>query len=155
MLFNLKTVKHAFDNAAEGKHYLNQEDLEVFFIEVFGQRPSERLLSRLCDEFDVRSAETPVGVSLPKIISYLRDELGCNLNHNEGPNEDEYLALFQALDTRGSNFIMLKDFVERVKSRLMRGSLRSAFRIFDVDGDGRVSYRDFIEGIRAGHSSKL
>ncbi|KAL5109523.1 hypothetical protein TcWFU_009915 [Taenia crassiceps] len=141
MLFSLGTVKHAFDNAADGKHYLNHDDLEVFFIELFGQRPSQRLLTQLCNAFDVKSADTP-------------DELSCNLDSREGPRDEDFLALFQALDSRGSNFVTLKDLVGRANCRVLRGCLRFAFRSFDTDGDGRVSYRDFIEGIQAGRTAQ-
>ncbi|VDM35657.1 unnamed protein product [Hydatigera taeniaeformis] len=154
MLFNLATVKHAFDNAADGKHYLNHDDLEVFFIELFGQRPSQRLLTQICNSFDVNSAGNPVGLSLPKTIEFLKSELSCNLALREGPRDDELLSIFQALDSRGSNFITLKDLVGRANCRVLRGCLRFAFRSFDTDGDGRVSYRDFIEGIQAGRTAQ-
>lgn len=151
MLFNLATVKSAFDNAAEGRHYLTQDDIEIFFVEIFGQRPSHRIMNHMCEEFDVSIGGRRIGVSLPKLIHFVKSELSCDLSGQEGPSEHELHALFQSLDARGSNFLCMKDFVSRANNKLLRGSLRMAFKQFDVDGDGRVSYRDFLDGIKAGN----
>ncbi|VDD82101.1 unnamed protein product [Mesocestoides corti] len=155
MLFNLSTVKKAFDNAADGKHYLTSDDSEICLIELFGQRPSQRLMNHLSDNFDVSVNGNPVGISLPKLISFVKNDLCCPLDKKEGPTRQELLALFQALDSRGYNFVTMKDFLSRANSRLLRGSLRMAFKVFDIDGDGRVSYRDFVEGIVSGEMVNL
>ncbi|BHF83759.1 EF-hand calcium-binding domain-containing protein 11 [Sparganum proliferum] len=152
MLFTSRTLLRAFDNAADGKCYLTPKDAKVFFLEVFGQTPPKRVIQHLFSGGEAVAGGKTVGITFPRLKEFI-EELGFAASANTELQVGEVHSLFTALDSRGQNFLTLADVCSTCgveKSRALKGAIRRAFCEFDVDRDGRVSFGDFMAGLKRG-----
>ncbi|VDL96614.1 unnamed protein product [Schistocephalus solidus] len=152
MLFTSRTLLRAFDNAADGKSYLTAKDAKVFFLELFGQTPPKRVIQHLFSSSDAVAGGKPVGITFPRLKEFIQ-EIGFVASANTELQAGEVHCLFAALDPGAQNFLTLADICSTCgvkKSRALLGALRRAFWEFDVDRDGRISFGDFMTGLKRG-----
>ncbi|VDK89415.1 unnamed protein product [Dibothriocephalus latus] len=152
MLFTSRTLLRAFDNAADGKSYLTTKDAKVFFLELFGQTPPKRVIQQLFANGDAVADGKPVGITFPRLKEFI-EELGFVASASPELQVGEVHRLFAALDSGGQNFLTLADVCSACgveKNQALIGAIRRAFGEFDVDRDGRVSFGDFITGLKRG-----
>ncbi|KAF5398063.1 hypothetical protein PHET_08450 [Paragonimus heterotremus] len=62
---NSGMIKDAFKVAGSGKDYLEESDVVIYFVDIYGQKPSKSQLNVFRDSFDVKVAGRLIGITLP------------------------------------------------------------------------------------------
>ncbi|CAF3398510.1 unnamed protein product [Rotaria socialis] len=132
---NIEKLFHECDRKRKG--YLNREDIKVASIRLYGIKLDkykiERILSNIPNKIHP-------GLTLDQFIDFVHS-FKHQIDH-----EDQNRETFLILDRTCKGFLNKEDFIrafERANIKLSPEMIDSAFKQLDVDGDGRVSYRDF------------
>ncbi|CAF0741070.1 unnamed protein product [Adineta steineri] len=121
----------------KGKGYLDREDIKVATIRLYGLKMDKYKIERLLSNIPNR---VHPGLTLDQFIDFV-----YSYKH-QIDHEDENRETFLILDRTCKGFLNKDDFIrafERLNIKLNPDAIDSAFKQLDVDGDGRISYRDF------------
>ena len=123
-----------------GKKYLNQSEIKIAYVAVFGRKPTKYELRDLL----------AVGMDIEHF-----DDLRLNFDQflkifggafDKSDENEDIRNIFTAFDTRCRGFLTEVDLIEafrRVAPSIQQQAVKSIFRELDSDNDGRISYRDF------------
>ncbi|CAF1270456.1 unnamed protein product [Rotaria sordida] len=133
--YDIEKLFHECDRKRKG--YLDREDIKVASIRLYGIKLDKYKIERLLSNIPNR---THPGLTLDEFIDFVH-----SYNH-QIDREDQNREIFLILDRTCKGFLTKEDFIrafERINIKLKTETIDSAFKQLDVDGDGRVSYRDF------------
>ncbi|CAF1418869.1 unnamed protein product [Rotaria sordida] len=133
--YDIEKLFHECDRKRKG--YLDREDIKVASIRLYGIKLDKYKIERLLSNIPNR---TQPGLTLDEFIDFVH-----SYNH-QIDREDQNREIFLILDRTCKGFLTKEDFIrafERINIKLKTETIDSAFKQLDVDGDGRVSYRDF------------
>ncbi|CAF1418882.1 unnamed protein product [Rotaria sordida] len=159
--YDIEKLFHECDRKRKG--YLDREDIKVASIRLYGIKLDKYKIERLLSNIPNR---TQPGLTLDEFIDFYKIErLLSNIPNRTQPGltldefidfvhsynhqidrEDQNREIFLILDRTCKGFLTKEDFIrafERINIKLKTETIDSAFKQLDVDGDGRVSYRDF------------
>ncbi|KAF7255456.1 hypothetical protein EG68_06800 [Paragonimus skrjabini miyazakii] len=144
---NVGVINDAFKVAGSGKDYLDESDVVIYFVDIFGQKPSKNQLNIFRDSFDIKVAGKLIGVTLPNLIK-VTQEMNQRIKSCQLISQKQ--SFFTSLDIRNRGFLQMEDMLSNKKTilpKLNNGIMHIIFREFDHDEDGRVSYVDFCYGL--------
>ncbi|CAH8660342.1 unnamed protein product [Schistosoma bovis] len=126
--------------------YVDREGCKTLFIELYGRKPNKEEMKCILSFFESNPDGEPIGLTFSGFLSsiqMLQKHFQNNLPHIDKHNR----LSFDCLDLDSKDFVMIND-LHKIWSRylpsLPSGLLRTIFREFDQDCDGRVSYEDYL-----------
>ncbi|XP_066927313.1 EF-hand calcium-binding domain-containing protein 11-like [Clytia hemisphaerica] len=139
----------------ENLGYLNRHQLKIFYICLFGHKPSPFELETLFNKSGKIDGKTIPEQKPNNLLS--KQELW---NHIESQRQykdkyEEMREIFQAFDLRGKGFINFEDFKEGMKVKYKNMdeiNMQKYFRELDSNCDDRVSFHDFVLMMQDGKS---
>ena len=136
----------AFDSGDKG--WLNKHDLKCAFISLVGRKPDAREVSTMRDlcprgEVDLRHFRMFME---PGLVAAAKDT-------SQRAVHERTIATFRAFDRNDRGYITLEDAVigfRRVAPGVGEGVVADVFREADLDGDGKVTFKDYARILNLG-----
>ena len=144
-----RDCEEAFTVADEGqKGYLTAEDYKVAVLSLFGYKPSKYEVASVwkthCSDEGEAVGAAP-GLQREKFVSLAAQRL------RQQDVDEVARQVFLAFDVHCQGFVTEQDCMvalQKVAPGLARERVPAYFREVDVNGDGRVSYQDFVLMLR-------
>ncbi|CAH8678367.1 unnamed protein product [Schistosoma rodhaini] len=125
--------------------YVDKEGCKLLFIELYGRKPNKEEMKCILSFSESNINGEPIGITFSGFLSSVQM---LQKHFQNLPHIDEHNRLsFDCLDLNSRDFVTIND-LHKIWSRylpsLPSGLLRTIFREFDQDCDGRVSYEDYL-----------